>query len=456
MRDVYSHIEQHLETSLAELARLCEMPSVSAEGSVIRETAEFVAEMLAGDGFQSQVLPKRQGGNPVVYAGLTSASPLTLLFYNHYDVQPAEPVDLWSSPPFELTRRDDKLYARGVADNKGNIISRLAAVRAFRAVRGEVPVNIKFCLEGDEEIGSPGFGPFVLENKETLRADACIWEGGSVDWQGVPTVYLGAKGLLYVQLDAQGASRDVHSAWGTVVPNPAWRLAWALSSLKSADEKVLVEGFYEHVLQPSPEEMAALAALPSEEDENLRSLGLDGFIGGVRGLDYHRRHVFEPTCTIDGLSAGYQGPGAKTVLPATASAKLDFRLVPDQDPDDILTKLRRHLDRHGFGDVAVTYLSGERPARTPMTSPFVRTVCDAAEEVYGRRPYVTPNMAATGPMYHFIHDLGLPTASAGVGYPDSRAHAPNENIRIDDFIRGMKHIAAIIDRLGRGGVTGES
>jgi acetylornithine deacetylase/succinyl-diaminopimelate desuccinylase-like protein len=445
MDNIYHHIEEHLEGSLADLARLCEMPSVSAQGQAIRETAEFVARLLEDAGFQTRILPKPGGSHPVVYGELEGASPKTLVFYNHYDVQPPEPLELWSSPPFQLTRRDDRLYARGVSDDKGDIISRLAAVRAFQAVQGRAPVNIKFCVEGDEEIGSPNLEPFVLENRDLLKGDACIWEGASVDWEGAPQLYAGVKGLLYVQLEAKGANRDVHSSWGTVVPNPAWRLVWALSTLKEADERILIDGFYDGVQPPTLEDEAALRSLPSDEGERLRALELPSFLKGVRGVEYHRRHLFEPTCTIDGLTSGYQGEGAKTVLPATASAKLDFRLVPEQDPGEVLDRLRRHLDRHGFQDVKVVPISGEKPVRTPLESPFVKLVCRTAEQVYGRSPHLMPNMAGTGPMYHFVRDLGLPTAGAGIGYPDSRAHAPDENIRIGDFVLGTKHIAAILD-----------
>ena len=451
MDEVYRHIEEHLEESLAELSRLCEKPSVSAQGIAILETAEFVEAMLRSCGFQTRVLPKREGGNPVVYGELEGASPYTLVFYNHYDVQPPEPLELWTSPPFQPARRDGRLYARGVSDNKGNIVSRLAAIRALRGARGRAPVNIKFLIEGDEEIGSPNLGPFLQEYGRLFRGDACIWEGASVNWEGVPVIYLGVKGLLYVELEVETASRDVHSSWATVVPNAAWRLVWALSTLKGADERVLIDGFYDDARPPTEAEQAALARLPNEEDESMRSLGLSSFLCGVRGLDYQVRHIFEPTCTIDGLTSGYQGPGSKTVSPCRASAKLDFRLVCDQDPGDILLKLRKHLDRRGFVDVAISHLSGEHPVRTPLDAPFVAVVAQAAEEVYGRPPYVIPNMAATGPMYHFVGDVGLPTASAGIGYPDARAHAPDENLRVSDFLLGTKHVAALLARLGEGG-----
>jgi acetylornithine deacetylase/succinyl-diaminopimelate desuccinylase-like protein len=449
MEDVFRHIEGHQHEAIDELIRLCRLPSVSAEGRAIEETAELVSEMLRSLGFRTQILPKASG-HPVVYGELAGASRgKTLLFYNHYDVQPAEPLDLWSSPPFEPALRGDKLYGRGVCDNKGNIVARLAAIRAFQAVRGQVPLSLKFCIEGDEEIGSPGIEPFVEEHRELLAADACLWEGGGVNWQGQPQITLGVKGLLYVELEARGANRDAHSSYATVVPNPAWRLAWALATLKDPQENILIDGFYQRVRPPSPQERAAVEAMSPQEEETARSLGIDGFLKGVRGLDYRLRHLFEPTCNIAGLSSGYQGPGTKTVLPARATAKLDFRLVPDQDPEDVLEKFQRHLRQKDYGDVEVRCLSAERPARTPMDHPFVSVVSEAARQVYGQEPVIIPSMAGTGPLYPFVKTLALPTTDCGIGYPESRIHAPNENIRLADFLHGAKHIAAVLEGFAR-------
>jgi acetylornithine deacetylase/succinyl-diaminopimelate desuccinylase-like protein len=446
MEDIFRHIEQYQQKAIDDLIRLCRLPSVSAEGRAIEETAELVSEMLQSLGFRSQILPKA-GGHPVVYGELDGASTeKTILFYNHYDVQPAEPLDLWSSPPFELALRDDKLCARGVCDNKGNIAARLAAIRAFQAVRGQVPLSLKFCIEGDEEIGSPGIEPFVEERRELLAADACLWEGGGVNWQGQPQITLGAKGLLYLELEARGANRDAHSSYATVLPNPAWRLIWALATLKDPQEKILIDDFYKQVRANSSQEKAAVKAMPAEEAHRARSLGIDGFLKGVSGLDYRLRHLFEPTCNIDALNSGYQGPGAKTVLPARAMAKLEFRLVPNQEPEEVLDKLRRHLHQKGYGDVEVRCLSAERPARTPIDHSFVGLVCEAARQVYSQEPVIIPSMAGTGPLYPFVETLGLPTADIGVGYPESRMHAPDENIRLADFLRSAKHIAAVLDR----------
>jgi acetylornithine deacetylase/succinyl-diaminopimelate desuccinylase-like protein len=405
--------------------------------------------MLTELGFQAETVPKWPG-NAIVLGELAGASSKTLLFYNHYDVQPAEPLELWSSPPFEPAIRDCKIYGRGVDDNKGNLLARLAAIRALLAVRGRVPVNIRFCIEGDEEIGSPGIEAFVEKHADRLAADACIWEGGAVNWEGQLQITLGVKGILYVELVAKGAARDAHSSYATVVPNPAWRIVWALASLKDAGEDILVDGFYDSVRPVTALERAAVEAMPSQEEHTAESLGLTGFVKGVRGLEYRLRHILEPTCNIDGLSAGYEGGGPKTVIPCQAGAKVDFRLVPDQTPDEILGKLRRHLDAHGFADIELRRLSAERPARTSIDHPFVEVVREAARRVYPVEPVVSPTMAGTGPLYPFADTLGLPTADCGVGYPESRIHAPDENIRLTDFVRGTKHVAAILEQFDAG------
>jgi acetylornithine deacetylase/succinyl-diaminopimelate desuccinylase-like protein len=451
MQDIFRYIDDHLNESLAELTELCKLPTVSAQNSAIRETAEHVAGLLRGLGFEARVIEKPAPGYPVVYAEQPGRSPRTLLFYDHYDVQPPEPLELWSSPPFQPTLRDGKLYGRGVSDNKGNIAARLAALRAWKEVRGELPCAAKFCIEGDEEIGSPQMEEFVEEHREILAADACIWEGGGVTWEGVPQVILGVKGLLYVELEANTVSGDAHSSYGTVLPNAAWRLAWALSSIKGPDERVLIEGFYDGVRPATPEERAAVEAMPDEEAETLASYGVKEALTGVCGVEFRLRHLFEPTATIDGLSSGYAGEGPKTVLPARALAKMDFRLVPDQRPDDIFAKLRRHLDSHGFGDITLRSLGAERPARTPVTVPLVEVMRRAVRDAYGREALIVPTMAGTGPLHPFVATLGLPTADIGIGYPETRIHAPDENIRIEDFRNGTKGIAALLGRFAEAG-----
>ena len=448
MADISRYLDDHLEEALSQLRDYVALASVSAQRQAIAETAEFVRAMLESVGATAEVVAKEEPGNPVVLGELAGDSSRTLLLYNHYDVQPPEPFDLWTAPPFELRRDGDHLYARGVNDNKGHLVSRLLAIRALQAANGgRLPVTIKFLVEGDEEIGSPKLQEFVERHRERLAAAVCLHEGGGVNATGRPVVSLGVKGILAVQLRVRTAARDSHSSLGATVPNAAWRLTWALASLKDRDEKILIPGFYDAVRPPTEQEDAFLRELPSEEEKLKENLELRDFVCGVRGYDYQRRLVFAPTCTINGLSAGYEGPGMKTVLPSEATAKVDFRLVPDQDPADIAEKLRRHLAQQGFDDVEVATHEGELPARSDAGHPFVELVRSTAREVYGEEPVTFPNAASTQPLHPIMSVLGVPVASAGVGHPDGRAHAPDENIRLSDFVAGTKHVAAIIERL---------
>jgi acetylornithine deacetylase/succinyl-diaminopimelate desuccinylase-like protein len=254
------------------------------------------------------------------------------------------------------------------------------------------------------------------------------------------------KGICYVELSATGANVDLHSSWATLVPNPIWRLAWALNSLKDRDERILVPGFYDPVRAPTPEEIEALERMGFDEEGQRRKLGLPEFLGGLSGFPLLIKHIFQPTCNVCGISGGYEGPGSKTVLPNRAFLKLDFRLVPDQDPYQVYEGLRRHLDAQGFEDVEIELMGPEYPARTPMDDPLVGVVVETARQVYGVEPVVYPLTPGTGPMYDLCQKLGIPAVSTGVGNAGSNTHAPNENVVIEDYIQGIKHIALIMER----------
>lgn len=264
-------------------------------------------------------------------------------------------------------------------------------------------------------------------------------------------MYLGVKGICYVELTARAANRDLHSSLATIVPNPAWRLVWALGTLKDKQENILIEGFYDGVAEPTADDLQELRRIAAQRDDQAlrRDLGLDRYLLGLSGLELLKRHLYQPTCTICGLISGYTGEGSKTVLPKVARAKVDFRLVPDQRAEDVLAKLRAHLSRHGFADIEVTELGLENPAKTPMDSEIARVVAAAAREVYGREPIVYPLMAATGPMDVVCAQFGTPAVGAGIGYPGTNVHAPNENIRVRDYVEGIKHISLILEMYGR-------
>ena len=439
-----SFLEKNLDRSLAELSKLVAQPSVGAQNLGLKECAALVGEMLKARGFDIQIM--ETGGAPVVFGERQGRSGKTLLIYNHYDVQPPEPLELWETPPFEPSLRAGKLYGRGVSDDKGHIVARLFAIDSILETEGELPCNIKFIIEGEEETASVNLFEFIRKNKDLLKADACMWEFGGVDHRDVPILYLGLRGICYVELTVETAAIDVHSGLGgSIFPNAAWRLVWALSTLKGQDERIRIPGFYDGIKPPSARDRELMEALPEVAEEYKSRYGVKQFIKGLTGgTELKIEEVFTPTCTICGLTSGYQGPGSKTVLPARASAKVDFRLVPDQHPDDILKKLRAHLDAEGFSDVQITDLGADPAARTDPDEPFVQLVKKTSADVYEKPMQLVPMVGGSGPSYPFVHDLKLPVATAGLGYPDSRAHAPNENIRIDLYLKHARHMARII------------
>jgi acetylornithine deacetylase/succinyl-diaminopimelate desuccinylase-like protein len=443
-----AYLETHLNESIAELSKLVSQPSVAAQNWGLIECAELVRDMLQRRNFTVEIMPT--GGAPIVYAERSGRSQKTLLFYNHYDVQPPDPLELWNSPPFEPEIRDGKLFGRGVSDDKGHITSRLFAIDAILANFGDLPCNVKFVIEGEEETSSLHLNDYVKNNREKLSADACIWEFGGVDHRDVPLQHLGLRGICYVELSVETANIDVHSGLGgSIFPNAAWRLIWALNTLKGTDEKIRIPGHYDTVIPPTQRDRELMEALPEVADEYKQRYGVKNFLHDLDGgLELRLAEVFEPTCTICGFTAGYQGPGSKTVLPARASAKVDFRLVPDQSPEQVLKGLRSHLDKEGFADVQITYLGGGSPARTDPDDPFVSLVVNSAEPVYGQKMPIVPMVGGSGPNHAFVHHLNLPIATAGVGYPGSQAHAPNENVRLDIYLKGAKHIVRILSAFG--------
>ncbi len=448
-KKIDAYLDANLDRSVAELSRLVAQPSVGAQNLGLKECAALVSELLKARGFKVEIM--QTGGAPVVYGERKGKTDKTLLIYNHYDVQPPEPLELWETPPFEPSLRDGKLYGRGVSDDKGHITSRLFAIDALLDGEADLPCNIKFIIEGEEETASVNLFDFIRKNKARLQADACIWEFGGVDHRDVPMQYLGLRGICYVELSVETATTDVHSGLGgSIFPNAAWRLVWALNTLKGEDERIQIAGFYDGVRPPSERDRQLMAELPEVADQYKAMYGVKQFIKGLTGgVDLRIEEVFSPTCTICGLTSGYQGPGSKTVLPARASAKVDFRLVPDQDPDDIRNKLRAHLDSHGFKDVQITDLGGDPPARTDPDDPFIQMVVNAARDVYGVPQQMVPLIGGSGPSHPFVHDLGLPVATAGAGYPDTRAHAPNENIRLDLYLKHAKHMARVIGEFAK-------
>jgi acetylornithine deacetylase/succinyl-diaminopimelate desuccinylase-like protein len=439
--EIDRYIESNLPQFIADLRRLVSIPSISSRGEGIEPAATLVAELLSDAGFTAHMMAT--DGFPVVYADSGSGTARTLICYNHYDVQPPEPLELWDSPPFELVERNGRLYGRGVADDKGQLLSRIAAMRAVRAVTGGLPCRVKFLVEGEEEISSINLEPFIAQNRELLAADGCVWETGGVDHEGQPVVVLGMRGICYVEYRVRTMTRDAHSGGAHNLPNAAWRLVWALASIKGKDEQIRIPGFYDDVRAPGVTERQLLQTLPSDEDFTRAIYGVREFVGGHTGAAY-KEAVYQPTANIAGFGSGWQGQGAKTVIPAYAMAKMDFRLVPDQDPQDIFRKLRRHLDAEGFSDVETIYLGGERAATTPADDPFVQLTARTAKEVYGKPAVLKPLIGGSGPMHAFRAHLKTPIVTLGPADADTSIHAPNESLSVAHFILGTRHMARLL------------
>jgi acetylornithine deacetylase/succinyl-diaminopimelate desuccinylase-like protein len=446
-----AYLDQHVDDAQVVLEQLCRQPSIAAQGIGIAEMSSLVETLLQGEGFSTQRL-YADGAPPVIYGELRGRSAYTLLLYNHYDVQPAEPLELWLSPAFEPTVRNGKFYARGSADNKAEIAARLSAIRALRASYGELPISIRWIIEGEEEVGSPHFGAIAEKYAPLLKADGCLWEGSGFDDDGRPVLALGTKGLLYVQLDVQGTGIDVHSGKAPILPSAAWRLVQALATLRTPNGHVRIPGFYDDVRKPSPAQLAAIADQTDMDTQMKQTFKIDQFVDGLTGAALREREAFTPTCNLAGLVSGYTGEGIKTVLPSKAMAKIDFRLVPDQDPHDILQKLQAHLQAEGYDDIRVSVFSAAEPVVTPIDDAFVKHIAMIAESYAGKPASIRPIVGGTLPLLGALRRyVGLPglCAPGNASYWGSGAHSPNEHIRLADLHNAVRYNCYMFEALGK-------
>lgn len=455
LQQVHKYIDEHGEEMVAELQRLVRQPSVSSSGEGVPECADLLVEIMRESGIDARRIETE--GQPVVYGEVRADDPNapTLLHYSHYDVQPGDPDDpQWEAPPFEAKRFGDRIVGRGTTDAKGNVMAFIQAVKAMKAT-GNVPINLKFMFDGEEESGSPSLPAFIENNRDLLAADAVLGFDGGFDASDAPRIGLGNSGLLTCQLRTKGGEKDLHSARARLVPNPAWKMIWALSSMKSPDNKVLIEGFYDDVRPVSPAEREMLEHAGWNDDEQKADLGVDEFINGVSGLEALETLLFTPTFNINGFASGYVGQGQKTLLPSTATVNLDFRLVMDQDPVDIAEKLQRHLDTHGFDDIELEVKGTIEPSRTDVDSPFARFVVEGARQIYNREPSLRPTLDSSGRTTVWVATrLGIPGAGTGVGPPDWRGHAVNEFMLVPYFLNGVKYATAIWSLVGdEGGIS---
>ncbi len=446
---IQERVDNTKDALLEELKEFLRMPSISAREENpdgFRRCAEWVAEKLREAGAEARLMETE--GHPVVYAEIGDGE-RTLLSYGHYDVQPPEPLDLWESDPFEPSVRDGGIFARGVADDKGDVLARIQALRLYIEEHGPLPFKLKFLIEGEEEIGSPNLAPFVRDNAELFAADACLWESSMKDGEGRPLIFCGTKGMAYVELRTKGASHDLHSMYGGIAPNPVWRLVQALRTIKDENGEITLDGLDALADPPSDKDLEAINKIPFDEAALKASWDVDAFDRDLTDDAALREMLLRPTANIAGIQSGYTGPGTKTIVPSEAFVKMDFRLVSGQSPGPVLELIKSHLRKRGFDDIEVVDLHGVEPAKTPVDSPIVRTAIQSWEDLGVDDSVVYPTIGGSGPTSLIATELGIPTIMTGsVANTDSRLHAPNEWVLLDDYFRSVGYFGRVFERFG--------
>jgi acetylornithine deacetylase/succinyl-diaminopimelate desuccinylase-like protein len=436
-----------------ELFDFLRIPSVSARTEHkpdMQRAASWLAANLRAAGVDTEILPTP--GHPVVlgeWRKAPSGAP-TVLVYGHYDVQPAEPLELWSSPPFEPTVRDGRIYARGAVDDKGQLFAHVKAIEAHLAARGTLPVNIIVLAEGEEEVGSDHLEAFVVEHAERLACDAVVISDSSMFAPGLPSILSSLRGLAYFEINVQGPASDLHSgSYGGAVVNPAMALARILSTFFDANGRIAIPGFYDHVREWEAKSRAALTALPFDDAHFLKEVGASA-LGGEAGYSTLERLWARPTCEVNGLLSGYTGEGAKTVLPAHAMAKVSCRLVADQSPAEIEALMRAHVTRVAPAGVSVTVtpLHGGKPWRAALEGPLYEAAIRALRAAFGRDPVIVGEGGSIPVVGDFERVLGAPVLLVGFGLPGENAHAPDEWFSDENFTLAMRALAALWDEVG--------
>ena len=448
-------VDSETKGLVSDLQTLIRQPSVSARRVGLLECANLVAHIMLKSGINSEVLylddlkNDKKDVPPIVYGEVKSkANPngRTILFYNHYDVQPEEPLELWKADPFSGKVEGNYIFGRGSSDDKGELITRIKAVEYFLKKTGDVPCNVKFIVEGEEEIGSLHVEKYLTKYRHKLTCDGVIWEFGYIDERDRPIISLGMKGLLYVELLSKGPSRDAHSSLAVLIENPAWHLVRALNTMRDNNGKILIGGWYKDVREFTPEELSLIANEPFDEEEFKKEYGIDKFVNNATGIEARKAFVGMSTCNIAGLLSGYTGEGAKTILPSEAKVKIDFRLVPDMIPEKQFELVKNHLKENGFGDsIDIKLIHGEAAVRMPSNHSFVKQVQESAKETFGSA-IISISSAGTGPMYSFAKVLGAPCVSIGSTYIYAKIHSPNEFARIDLLNKTTKCIGAILEK----------
>jgi len=454
MDNIVDFINTHRDRYIDELKAFLAIPSISAlpeYAKDVRACAEWTVAEMTRIGLQ-QVRLIETPGHPVVYGEWLGAEGApTILFYGHYDVQPVDPLELWESPPFEATVRDGELYARGSADDKGQVFMHFKAIEAHLKQNGRLPVNMKIILEGEEEVGSSHLDDFIREHKSELGADVVVISDSPMFDRGIPSICYGLRGLAYFQIDLRGTKSDLHSgSFGGAVANPAMVLAQVLAQMKDRGGRIKIPGFYDDVRELREEERAEFKKLPFNETRYRKELGAPKLFG-ESGYTTLERVWGRPTFEVNGLLAGFTGDGAKTVIPAVSMAKVSMRLVPDQDPDKIAGLFEDYVRKVApkTVELKVTRMHGGKPWMTEFDNPYVQAAGRAIEKGFGKAPVYNREGGSIPVVATFQEILGLPSVLFGIGLPDENAHAPNEKLDLGNFQGGVIASAYLYDEIGR-------
>jgi acetylornithine deacetylase/succinyl-diaminopimelate desuccinylase-like protein len=479
--------------AVRDLQTLIRQPSISAKNQGLVECANLVAQIMLNAGIDTKLLylsndnnytegeeDDNNGSNipsppatqpllpsppPIVYGEVKSKSNpngKTILFYNHYDVQPVEPIELWDKNPFSGNIEGNYIFGRGAADDKGELIARIKALEYYIKKTNDVPCNVKFIIEGEEEIGSVHLKEYISLYKEKFRCDGVIWESGFVDKRGRPIISLGQKGILSIEIVSKGPCRDAHSSLAALIENPAWRLVRLLNTLRDDNGKILIENWYNEVRDFTDEEISLIEEEPFDEDALKKEYSISSFISNAKGIEVKKAFAGMPTCNISGLVSGYVGEGSKTVLPSITIARLDFRLVPDMVPQIQFERLKKHIRKYVLSKsnnnnnnynggssnsttIEIRLLGAEPAARTSINHPFVNIIKEAAVEIYGDA-IINVSSAGTGPMFYFNKLLGVPSVCIGGTDIPNRLHSPNEYMRIDLLNKTIKCMIVILEK----------
>jgi acetylornithine deacetylase/succinyl-diaminopimelate desuccinylase-like protein len=441
-------VDARIDGWVAELVEFLAIPSEGGDAAHLREAADWTAARMARAGATVDVV--ELPGVPPLVVGEFGDGPRTLASVVHYDVQPAAPLDRWTTPPYEPVIRDGRVWGRGATDNKGEFLPRVWALEAYRDAIGPLPCRVRHLVEGQEETGSGALDD-LLDQRPGLRvADAALIEGGELDFDGKPSVYGGGKGIVVLELVVKTIAHDAHSSLSVVLPNAAHRLVAALATFWDAEGRPAIDGLDAGKRPPAPDQLAAIRAMDLAALEDLRKdFGVHGFVAGLDGYEALEALTFQTTLNIQGLWSGHTEPTPKTVTPADAHARLDIRIVPDQEPDTIVNAVRRHLDAKGFGDVEIVVREGEPAWWTPPSHPVVQLAARVSETVMGKPASIGVSMPGTVPMHQVCSQHRVPATMLGAGRADANLHAPNENIRIEDLVSATRMMARFADALAR-------